>query len=264
MENNKRDRAALKSYFKTNAVPTQGNFEDFIDGTLNLREDGIAKPSGSALAIEAAGAAGSQKNVLQLYEAFADTDPAWVLSLRPINASSVQKQGLSISDKVGGVSRFFIDRTSGNVGVGTIEPAARLHVAGDLRVDGALQVGSIVPNAGLKIPAGQPVSGVQVIEMLPLNLASTSNFKSKIMTGAVTFSQPVVKASVFLQGWYLNYSDPKEVIRYIGVRPSCTAEGNIVNVTVTCTLQTNAPNKDWDAFSANVDMIVVAVLQNAV
>jgi hypothetical protein len=130
MQIDKRSRTQLKQYFVKNAIPTESNFAELIEGMLSQRDDGIAKPPNDALSIEAVGDDTSQKKAIHFYNNFSDPNPTWVLSLNPrqdpANAATA-KAGFSISDGAGN-SRLFIDRGTGNVGVGTISPRAGLHI----------------------------------------------------------------------------------------------------------------------------------------
>ena len=83
MELNTRGRTELKSYFVKNAIPTESNFVDFIDAVLNLKDDGIVKPPGNPLSIEASGDDASQKKAINFYRSFADDKPSWVINLNP-------------------------------------------------------------------------------------------------------------------------------------------------------------------------------------
>ncbi|WP_437901466.1 hypothetical protein [Sorangium sp. So ce124] len=131
MEINKKSRTELKAYFVKNALPTEGNFKDLIDAGLNQKDDGLVKSADQPVQIAASTA--GDKPAIHLYESFAtDTKPAWVLSLQ---ASG--KKGLGIGDG-DGQNRLFIDATTGNVGIGTADPAGnKLRVAGSVLVDGA-------------------------------------------------------------------------------------------------------------------------------
>jgi hypothetical protein len=127
----KKNRSDLKSFFVKNAIPTEDNFADLIDGVLCQADDGVFKLPDDPLSIVAAGDAGGQKKVLHLYESSAaDATPAWVVSLRPRadpNDASTASQGFSINDKDGN-SRLCID-AGGRVGIGTTRPFARLGLA---------------------------------------------------------------------------------------------------------------------------------------
>jgi Chaperone of endosialidase len=126
------DRTALKSYFLKNATPTASNFADLIEGMINQKEDGIAKPAGEPLSVQADGDATSQKKAINFYKNFTDPKPAWTLSLNPRvdpNNPATARPGWSISDADGN-SKLFIDQNTGNVGIGTASPAQRLHVPG--------------------------------------------------------------------------------------------------------------------------------------
>lgn len=149
MEINKRDRIELKSYFVNNSIPTESNFADFIDAVLNQKEDGIVKLPGNPLGIEAAGDAVSQKKTINFYEQFTDPDPSWVFSLKPRSdpdKPATAREGFSISDAAGN-SRLFIDRATGSVGIGTINPEEVLEVNGRIKSN-ALTIGTWPADAG--------------------------------------------------------------------------------------------------------------------
>ena len=165
MDINKKNRTDLKLYFVKNAIPTESNFADLIDAMLNQKEDGIAKPAGNPLSIEATGDATSLRKAINFYENFGDLNPAWAVSLNPRvtpGDPTTAKPGFAISDPTG-VNRLFIDKTTGNVGIGTIVPQAVLHVEGsELFCGGAVAGFSFAnrnaPNNGARVdapPAGQ-------------------------------------------------------------------------------------------------------------
>ncbi len=136
MKIDKTGRETLKSYFVKNAVPTASNFEELIGAALNQRDDGLAKPPGEPLSLQADGDDNSQKKLLNLYRNFNDAKPAFGLALSPRsdprNPASA-RAGLGITDG-DGAPRLFIDQASGMVGVGTVAPGAQLQVQGALRL----------------------------------------------------------------------------------------------------------------------------------
>ncbi len=134
MEIKKRNRSELKSFFVKNAIPTEGEFAELIEGMLNQKDDGIAKLPGSPLSIEASGDAASQKKTINLYTNFSNADPDWVLSLNPRSdpaKPATAKPGFSLSDNAGN-SRLFVDQSTGSVGIGTVTPGAKLDVSGNI------------------------------------------------------------------------------------------------------------------------------------
>lgn len=131
MEINKTNRSELKSYFSANEKPTGDEFAEFIDAGLNQAEDGIAKIQGSPIALQAEGDESGTQDILNLFTSFTEENPSWILSLNPrVTAQADSNQpGLNMADGAG-ASRLFIKAGSGEVGLGTLEPAARLTVKG--------------------------------------------------------------------------------------------------------------------------------------
>ncbi|MFI3220340.1 MAG: tail fiber domain-containing protein [Methylococcales bacterium] len=135
MNIDKKDRAQLKTYFVKNNIPKESEFAELIDGMLNQKDDGIAKLSiAEPLNIQAAiDTSTGLKKVINFYENFQDANPAWTLLLNPPNPEKpdTAKPGFCISDGQG-VSRLFIDKNTGNIGIGTTNPTERLHVTGNI------------------------------------------------------------------------------------------------------------------------------------
>jgi len=129
----KPNRATLKSYFVKNAIPTQRNFEDLIDGLINQVDDGIAKLPGEPLSLQADISDTGLKKVVNFYKNFTDQKPAWTLSLNPRidpNVAATAKPGWSVGDADGN-SKLFIDESTGNIGIGTVTPGGyKLNVNG--------------------------------------------------------------------------------------------------------------------------------------
>jgi hypothetical protein len=148
IDENKRPRTALKSYFAKNSIPTEGQFSQLIDSAINQRDDGLVKGPGDPLSIEATGDDVGLKRAVNFYMSFADANPAWTISLRPRRKPSdanTGRPGWSISDSDNN-SRLCIDAANGNVGIGTVAPAEKLEVTGRVRA-GEAGIGPWPPNA---------------------------------------------------------------------------------------------------------------------
>jgi hypothetical protein len=132
-----KNRKQLKSYFVKNAIPTEGNFADLIDGSLNQAEDGVFKLAGEPLSVVSA--PGEQKRALRFYTNYPAPNADWLISLSPAqdpaNPATV-RPGFGVTDGAGN-TRLYIDPATGNVGLGTNNPVDKLTVAGgDVRVEG--------------------------------------------------------------------------------------------------------------------------------
>jgi hypothetical protein len=149
MDINKRNRTELKSYFVKNAIPTESNFADLIEGALNQKDDGIVKLPGDPLCIEASGDATSLKKCVNFYRNFSDANPDWTMTLNPRSNpadAATARLGFNIGDGDGN-SRLFIDRNNGNVGIGTLSPKG-FHVALPESAKGGVAPGPGVTIAG--------------------------------------------------------------------------------------------------------------------
>jgi hypothetical protein len=120
---NKTNRTTLKSYFVKNAIPTEDNFADLIESSINQVDDGIVKITGEPLSLKPDIGDSKFKKILNFYENFSENKPKWTLSL-----NSGGKQGLSFSDG-DNTSKLFIDEATGNIGIGTTNPAAKLNIS---------------------------------------------------------------------------------------------------------------------------------------
>ncbi|WP_424099662.1 shufflon system plasmid conjugative transfer pilus tip adhesin PilV [Moorena producens] len=151
-----KNRSELKVLFKTGAKPSQQDFADFIESTLNVKDDGIENPAGADTPLKIT-AQGDDEKLLDFYAGEAKT---W-----SINQKSGDKQGLNISNSSGD-SRLFIDSSSGNVGIGTTNPGAKLSINGGLHVGGDSDPGdkNLLVDGYVRADGGIQVDGKQVID----------------------------------------------------------------------------------------------------
>lgn len=131
----KKNRTTLKERFKKGAIPTEADFADLIDSMLNQAEDNISKLPSDPLKITATGVDEALLNFYRIENN--DEKLSWQIRQKPDG-----KAGLTFGDTV--ANRVFIESGTGNVGVGTTTPRARLQVLG----------GALMPDAGNSEAAG--------------------------------------------------------------------------------------------------------------
>lgn len=112
-----KSRSELQGLFKTGAKPSQDDFTDFIESTLNIKDDGIEKPFGAGTPLKIT-AQGEDEKLLDFY---AGDESTWSISLK-----SQDNLGFNISN-LGG-SKLFIDSINGNLGLSIDKPSAKLHI----------------------------------------------------------------------------------------------------------------------------------------
>ncbi|WP_445633109.1 hypothetical protein NSTC745_04728 [Nostoc sp. DSM 114161] len=161
-----KSRSELQGLFKTGTKPSQQDFADFIESTLNIKDDGIEKPSGPDTPLKIT-AQGTDEKLIDFY---AGETKTWSFDQKP----DKDKIGLNISNSGG--SKLFITSSTGNVGIGTTTPGAKLEVNGDLKVSGAItgEIDTANINSGIlaveRIPnlsADKITSGILSVERIP-------------------------------------------------------------------------------------------------
>ncbi|MBT3388052.1 MAG: hypothetical protein HN417_08970 [Desulfobacula sp.] len=124
-------RDDLKKHFQSGAIPEEQHFADMIDSSINCKDDKLTKPEADKpLRIKPHGEA---ENLLD-FGSDAD-DVKWRLSQKSGNTKGLNFS--AIEQKTGKQeSKLFIDKGTGQIGVGTDKPESTLHVQGDIKVTG--------------------------------------------------------------------------------------------------------------------------------
>lgn len=111
----------LCSRFARNAIPTEVDYGDLIAADLNQAEDGLLKLPDQSLGLVRQTRNG---NVLHFFADPAAVTPDWQAQL-----IGTDSPGLGLSGSTGEAA-LFLDGTTGNVGIGTINAGNRLTVNG--------------------------------------------------------------------------------------------------------------------------------------
>ncbi|MEM8639446.1 MAG: hypothetical protein AAGG51_11605 [Cyanobacteria bacterium P01_G01_bin.54] len=112
-------RDQLQRLFKSGDKPSEEDFKDLIQSSLNVKDDGIEKPAGTDNPLKIT-VNGDQENVLDLYAGQTHT---WRLNQKPVQTA----QGLNL-ETASGTSKLFLESSSGNLGLGTVKPIAKVHI----------------------------------------------------------------------------------------------------------------------------------------
>ena len=154
-------RQDLRSKFVRNAIPTEQDFKDLIDAQLNQKDDGIFR-SNPAEPLSIVAGSDPQKRSLRFYSDDTGGAPDWLISLNPgqdPNDAATNRRGFGIANGTG-ATRLYLDE-SGNLGLGTNAPQAKLHVSGGgALIDGGLSVaGAITASAAVTVGGQFTASG---------------------------------------------------------------------------------------------------------
>jgi microcystin-dependent protein len=152
----KKTRVDLENLFSSGKIPTQSNFADLIASGVNQKDDGLQKATDTPLKIQAPvtveADAKAPKDLILFYDKLEDDAAKWRIGTR--------SGGLEISR--GAQPDFLID-ANGNVGIGTTEPKAKLHVAGDARIEGNINLKS---STNISSAGRMHISGEELLYLL--------------------------------------------------------------------------------------------------
>lgn len=137
-----RNRNTLKNFFRNGKSPSETEFTDLIDSTLNKVDDGISKTENEGLKLAPNGHSSA---IMSFYETLTDQDPNWQIGI-----NMEYSNGLAIVQPGHKDSPSLVFADSGGLGVKTFVPRTELDVAGNIcstgRV-GGLRIGKVPADA---------------------------------------------------------------------------------------------------------------------
>lgn len=153
----KLSRSVLISYFKNGRMPQEGNFEDLIDSTVNILDDGFSKSKNGGLLVapddpEPGADPPAEKRMVSFFtntESMSENMPAWYIAL----TGKEQTPDLTVvqPDPEGDPVPALVMQNGGGVGIHTSTPEYTLDINGVAGMHG--RVGTYRQQAANTVPA---------------------------------------------------------------------------------------------------------------
>ena len=143
----RKNRNTLKNYFRNGSVPSQDQFEDLVDSTLNIIDEGFDKTLEDGLKLSQFGNTGK---LMSFYKDSMVNNPLYFLNVDQddnlVLSAERQRSVLFLPEDVESDFRL-------RVGINTDLPENELHVGGVIRSEGRIGVASRVDQKELEVPA---------------------------------------------------------------------------------------------------------------
>lgn len=137
----KRNRETLKNFFKKGALPSEEQFADLIDSTLNMTDEGLSKSPQNGLEITSQG---NHETLATFFQGNDPERPTWSLTYGSNNESLLFTRRTEVKDAAPPLTiTSSLDQEgalTGRVGVNTDTPLYDLDVQGVVRAAGRIGV----------------------------------------------------------------------------------------------------------------------------
>ncbi len=204
----KRNRNTLKRFFSEGALPSEDQFADLIDSSLNMVDEGFSKSPAYGFEV----ASGNTHNLISFFRMIDPEDPLWSIRLganrntlifQHIGAEEIGPQlVLTLSDE-------------GKVGIGVKSPETELEVAGVVKMDG--RMGS-VPDIDVTSSVQKAVMADGEWHDITPTLRGCHAFEvvagaGKRKTGQYAMIHAIAMNTFNPTGWFFNFWNLKKRIK---------------------------------------------------
>ncbi len=199
----KKNRSTLKRYFRKGALPSEDQFDDLIDSTLNTIDEGFDKSPENGFEISLLG---DHPRLISFFKTGAARDAVWAIDYdREQDRLLIRKPYADI--KAPAAMTFSGD---GHVGVNKLDPAHALDVGGVIAAQG--RIGANPDNQKTVAADGRwhnvtgALSGCQAFEVM-------AGVGSK-GTGRYALMNALAMNTFNPRGWLFNFLNLKKKIKY--------------------------------------------------
>ncbi len=205
----KRNRNTLKKFFSEGALPSEDQFADLIDSTLNMVDEGFSKTPTNGFEVSCQG---NMQNLISFFRMADPNDPLWSISLSPTrNTLTFQQVG---SEEEGRQTVLTLS-DEGMVGIGQKEPQSALDVAGVAKMEGRM---GIAPPVDAALPEQQAVLADGKWHDITPTLRGCHGFEvvagaGKRKTGQYAMIHAIAMNTFNPTGWFFNFLNLKKRIK---------------------------------------------------
>ncbi len=204
----RRNRNTLKHYFLNGSTPTQDQFEDLVDSTLNIIDEGFDKSATDGLMLSQLGETG------KLISFFKENLAGKPLYFVRVDGDDNLIFGTDQDRNIVFIAKSPTGTPVIRVGINTDKPEHELDVAGVLRSTGRIGVAGKVNNQELEVPANgewhditDNLYGCQMFDV-------TAGVGGRVSDGHYALMHAVAMNAFNPTGFFFNFLNSKKSIRY--------------------------------------------------